>query len=72
MKIQVVLHPQAKVSSIESISDTLHVYVTSPAREGKANLEAIKLLANHFHIRPNQIFLISGHLSKHKTFQIIL
>jgi len=72
MKIQVVLHPQAKDPRIESVSDILHVYVTSPAREGKANLEAIKLLANHLQIRPNQIFLVSGHLSKLKTFQIIL
>jgi uncharacterized protein (TIGR00251 family) len=72
MKISVVTHPNAKKPRIEKdLFENLHVYVSEPPLEGKANQAVIKALAAHFRIKRGNIMLLSGHKSKHKQFEIM-
>lgn len=72
MKIQVVTHPNAKHPRIEQdLLGIFHVYVSAPPLEGKANQEVIASLAQHFKVKNNQVFLISGEKGKNKVFQIL-
>jgi len=71
MKISVVVHPRSRQARIEKdMLSQLHVYVQEPALKGKANLATIKVLAGHFKVKKNQIFLISGATSKTKLFEV--
>lgn len=55
----------------ESITETgenhLLVQVKVPASKGKANKTVIKLLKNHF---GKPVFLVSGHTSSRKIFEV--
>ena len=72
MKISVIVHPNARQERIEKdLLDTLHVYVSKPPLEGKANRAATETLADYFKVSKSQVSLISGHKSKYKIFEII-
>ncbi len=72
MKISVIVHPNAKRPRIEKdLLETLHVYVNQPPLEGKANEAVIGALTDYFKVKRNQVFLISGHKTKIKVFEII-
>ena len=68
MIITVDVKPDQREESVQKISDGhLLVYVKAPASKGKANKAVIKLLKNHF---GRQIFLVSGHTSSRKIFEV--
>jgi uncharacterized protein YggU (UPF0235/DUF167 family) len=46
------------------------VSVKSPPKEGKANEEAIRLIADYFKISPSRIRIISGAAAKNKILEI--
>ena len=72
MKYQVIAHPNAKKSQVKKDKHgQLHVCVTQPAQDGKANRAIIKVLADYLKIKKSQIFLDSGARSKQKTFLVI-
>jgi hypothetical protein len=50
---------------------TLHVYVSEPPLDGRANRAVIESLAKHFDTKKNKVLLISGEKSKNKVFEII-
>ncbi len=71
MKITVIAHPNAKQSRVEKdLLGVLHIYVSEPPLEGKANAAVINTLAEHLKVKRNQILLISGEKTKYKVFQI--
>ena len=71
MKISVIAHPNAKRPRVEEdLLGSLHVYVAAPPLEGKANHAAIESLAQHFGVKKNQVWLVSGEKSKQKVFEI--
>lgn len=71
MKLEVIVHPNAKKERIEKdLLGTLHVYVNQPPLEGKANKATIEALADYFKTSKSNISLISGAKSKHKLFEI--
>ncbi len=71
MKISVIVHPNAKQPRVEKdLLEVLHVYVSQPPLEGKANAAVINTLAEHLKVKRNQILLISGEKTKYKVFQI--
>jgi uncharacterized protein (TIGR00251 family) len=73
MKISVIAHPNAKRPRIEKdLLDTLHVYVSEPPLEGKANKAVIEALAEYFHTKKSQVILLSGEKSKNKNFLLIV
>jgi uncharacterized protein (TIGR00251 family) len=54
--------------SIEIIDEKHYiVQVKAQARKGRANKAVVKLLKNHF---SKEVFLISGHTSNRKYFEI--
>jgi len=72
MKYSVVVHPNAKNPRIEKdMLENLHLYVSQPPLDGKANKAVIKALAKHFGVRKNRIILVSGAKSKNKTFEVL-
>lgn len=72
MNIQVITHPNAKNPRVvEDKLGILHVYVSEPPLEGRANQAVIESLAKHFNVKKNQVFLVSGDKNKNKIFQIL-
>jgi len=72
MKYSVIVHPNAKNPRIEKdMLENLHLYVSQPPLDGKANKAVIKALAKHFGVRKNRIILVSGVKSKNKTFEVL-
>lgn len=73
MRISVVAHPNSKrPRAEEDLLGTLHVYVSEPPLENRANLAVIEALAKHFKVRKNQIAFLSGHKSKTKLFEVLV
>lgn len=72
MKIAVVVHPNSKKPRIEEdLMKVLHVYVSAPPLNGKANREVVEVLAKYFKTKKSNVFLIRGERIKHKVFKII-
>ena len=72
MKIEIIAHPNSKRARIEKdLLGTLHVYVSAPPLEGKANRAIIEALADYFGRSKSMVQLISGEKSKKKLFEII-
>lgn len=72
MKITVIAHVNSKNPRTEvDLLGNLHIYVSEPPLENRANLAIIEVLTKHFNVRKNQIIFISGHKSKQKMFEII-
>ncbi len=71
MRIFVLVKPNSKREGVEKI-DEIHFVVraNAPAKEGKANKRVEELLAEHFDISKSSVFLIQGHTSKEKVFEI--
>ena len=71
MKITVQAKPKKKKEFVEQVSpDYYLVSVKAPPVEGQANQAVIKSLAKYFGISPSEIFLVSGHTAKMKTFEV--
>ncbi|MCL5435066.1 MAG: DUF167 domain-containing protein [Patescibacteria group bacterium] len=71
MKINVIAHPNSKKPKIEKdLLGTLHVYVSQPPLEGKANKAIVEALAEHFKVKKSSVVFISGEKSRNKLFEI--
>lgn len=71
MKVAVIVHPNSKKPRVESdLMEMLHVYVNAPPLEGKANAATIKILADFFKTKENEIILLRGAKSKNKVFEV--
>ena len=71
LKISVTVHPNSRKPRIEKdLFGALHVYVSAPPLEGKANSAAIESLANYLEVKKSHVVLLSGHTSKYKLFSI--
>jgi len=72
MKISVIAHPNAKKPRVEKdLLDVLHIYVSEPPLEEKANMAVVESLAKHLNIKNSQVHFISGEKSKLKKFEIL-
>lgn len=71
MKVNIIAHPNSKKPRVEKdLLDTIHVYVSAPPLEGKANNAVKEALAKYFEVKKNSVMLISGEKSKNKLFEI--
>ncbi len=62
----------ASINKIISIdANQYEVFITAPAKNGKANIALIKLLAEYFNVAPSSISLIKGAKSRQKVLEII-
>jgi uncharacterized protein YggU (UPF0235/DUF167 family) len=72
VKISVIAHPNSKKPRIEKdLFETLHVYVSEPPLEGKANNAVREALASYFKVKKSAVLMISGEKSKNKAFEIL-
>ena len=72
MKISVHLKPNSRHREevVPNDDGSLTIYTKAPAIEGRANLAAEKLLAQHFSVAPSSVKLVRGAASKYKVFEI--
>lgn len=71
MKITARIKPNSKVEKVEVTGDKeLRLAIKAPAKEGKANAAAIKLLSEYFGVPKSRISIIKGHASKNKVISI--
>lgn len=71
MRIQIQVISRASRNAIEKLGEGKYkVWVTAPPVKGKANEAVVKLLAWEFGISKSEVKLVSGHISKNKTFYI--
>ncbi len=83
MKILIRVKPNARENKIEPIAcsaiaknqrsfsgDCFAVSVKSRPKEGKANEEAIRLMASYLKIPPSRIIIVSGATSRNKILEI--
>jgi uncharacterized protein (TIGR00251 family) len=70
VKIRVNVKPNSKTEELTHEGDNFTIRVKEPAREGKANLAVIKLLARHFGIPRSRVRILSGLKSRNKIIEI--
>jgi len=70
MRIQVRVRPNSRTEEVSQEGDSFTVRVKEPAKEGKANLAVIELLAQHFGIPKSQVSIVSGLRSKSKVIVV--
>ena len=73
MKVSIIAHPNSKKPRIEKdLFDALHVYISEPPLEGKANNAIRESLADYFDVKKSAVLIISGEKAKNKVFEIII
>jgi hypothetical protein len=70
MKLEIKVQPSSSKASITINGGEIKVYVNSPAVDGKANAEAIKLLASFLKVKKSSIKIISGKTGRKKFLEI--
>lgn len=72
MKFEVKLHPGSREERIEEggEGERWQVWVTEPARKGKANLALLKLLAGRFDVSTARVHILRGARSRRKLVQV--
>jgi len=71
MKINVKVITRSSQSKVEVLPDGgLKVWLKAAPKEGKANQELIKTLADYYQVSKNQIRIINGLTSKNKIIKI--
>ena len=68
VKIRVVVN--AAKNEVKKLSDGYKIYITAPAREGKANKALREVLADYFNVRKSQVSIVKGAKSKDKIVSI--
>jgi uncharacterized protein (TIGR00251 family) len=70
MVLRIRVIPRASRNLVKQEEGHLKVYLTSPAQEGLANAQLVKLLAEHFGVKKYQVRIIRGEKSRDKEVQI--
>ncbi|QEK38300.1 DUF167 domain-containing protein [Candidatus Cytomitobacter indipagum] len=68
--IKIKVTPKAKSSRIKKDKDLYKVYVTEPAKNGKANKAVIELIAKQFGVSKSNVIIKSGLTSREKIILI--
>lgn len=70
MIINIKVHPKSSQKKIVIKDDIYHAYLHAAPEKGKANIELIELLSQHFNIAKTKINILSGDNSPHKKIKI--
>lgn len=68
--INIKVVPNAKKDAVTMEPRRLKVYVTAPARDGKANKKVREVLAEFFQVKRSQIEIIRGEKTSQKVIGI--
>ncbi len=71
MRYNVKVITQAKKNLVKEEGDSLKVYLTVPAIEGKANKALVEILADFFKVKKRQVEITKGLKSHNKTITIL-
>jgi len=71
MRITIIAHPNSKKTRVKKdLLGRLHIYVSEPPLEGRANQAIAILLAKHLGVRKSAVVLLKGQKFKYKVFEI--
>jgi uncharacterized protein (TIGR00251 family) len=70
MQIRVKVIPKAKKEKIEETDGILKIYLTEPAKEGRANRKLIEVLAEYFKVKKYNLEITRGLKSRDKLIMI--
>lgn len=72
LSIQVHIKPNSRHRQevVEDNDGSFTIYVKSPAIEGRANKEAVELLAKYFKVSKSRVELVRGARGRCKVFRI--
>lgn len=72
MKVIVHVRPKSKQAKVEKIDEGQYrVWVRTAPERGKANIEMIKLLADHFQVPKYSIRIVIGKTAREKLVEVI-
>lgn len=71
MIVKAVVKPSSGKQSVDGEGE-LRIMLMSPPEAGKANREALTLVAKHFHVPVSNVRLLSGAKSRKKVFEVDL
>ena len=72
MKLSVKVKANSKIAGVEKISEKEYLLrVKAPAKEGRANEAAVKLLSDYFGISKSRILITRGRAARNKVIEII-
>ena len=72
MKLEIIAHPNSKKPRIEKdLLGTLHVYVSAPPLEGRANRAVVEAVAGYLNLKKSQVSLARGEKSKMKVLEVM-
>ena len=70
-RISVTVKPNARSAAIAQVSEVeLRVAIREPARDGKANLALVDLLARYFDVPKSSVTIVRGHASRKKIIEL--
>lgn len=69
--IELKVIPNSKQSLIIKDGEIFRIYVKKPAADNKANKELIRLLADYFKVKKNNIKIVKGEKSRNKLIEIL-
>ncbi|MFH1294416.1 MAG: DUF167 domain-containing protein [Candidatus Aenigmatarchaeota archaeon] len=73
MIIKVTVQPKSGRHEVQPQHDgSLRLYLKSAPEGGKANQEALELLAEHFNVSKASVRLVTGSKSRKKAFEVIV
>ena len=71
MKVTFIAHPNSKKSRVDKdLLGDLHVYVSEPTLEGKANKAIVKVIAEYFKMKKSEVRIVTGLKGKRKVVEI--
>ena len=59
--------PKARVEKVEPQDGSYKVWVREPASEGRANEAVVRVLAEHFKVRQQDVRILKGFKGRNKT-----
>ncbi len=72
MKLNITARPLSKEAGVEKIDEVnFIVSVKEPPVQGRANAGIIRALAEHFHVAPSRVRIVSGYTSRKKIIEVL-
>ena len=73
MKFSIEVRPRSHKSEVVKLADgDFKIFVKSTAKEGKANEEAIMLLARYFGVLRSAVSIVKGARGRKKIIEVVL